>query len=171
MSRLIFLLFQALPNSAWADGKLAELAEQLGKTVEHSRSKSMQHNYLSRCPSLYLFSVFLVLLIGHVEEVYVVEELVVGQRVEHAAHVEDQAWNEKCEFGEFIVASNVGFTELSQIKVGLALEFGLHYTSLACDCSGHDGDCQRDSEGHRLRKSWHCTTLVVDLTCFWKKPL
>ena len=29
-----------LPGSAWADGKLEELAEQLGKMVEHPKSKS-----------------------------------------------------------------------------------------------------------------------------------
>ena len=39
----------------------------------------------------HLFSVRLELLVWHVEEVDVVEELVVGQRVEHAAHVEDQS--------------------------------------------------------------------------------
>ena len=30
----------AVPPSAWADGKLAELAEQLGKMVEDPKSKS-----------------------------------------------------------------------------------------------------------------------------------
>ena len=40
-------------------------------------------------------SVGLVLLFGQVEEVDVVEELVVGQGVEQAAHVQDQAWNAK----------------------------------------------------------------------------
>ena len=29
-------------DSAWADGTLAEVAEQLGKMVEHPKSKSMQ---------------------------------------------------------------------------------------------------------------------------------
>ena len=38
-----------------------------------------------------LFSVGLEIFVWHVEEVDVVEELVVGQRVEHAAHVQDQA--------------------------------------------------------------------------------
>ena len=42
-----------------------------------------------------LMSVGLVLLFGQVEEVDVVEELVVGQGVEQAAHVQDQAWNAK----------------------------------------------------------------------------
>ena len=32
----------SLPGSAWADGKLAEPAEQLGKMVEHLKSKSTQ---------------------------------------------------------------------------------------------------------------------------------
>ena len=31
-----------LTGSAWADGKLAELAEQLGKIVEHPKSMSTQ---------------------------------------------------------------------------------------------------------------------------------
>ena len=31
--------FQLLPGSAWADGKLAELAVWLGKMVEHTKSK------------------------------------------------------------------------------------------------------------------------------------
>ena len=31
-------MFHPLPGSAWADGKLTELAEQLGKMVEHPKS-------------------------------------------------------------------------------------------------------------------------------------
>ena len=39
-------LILAVPASAyWALGKLPELTEQLGKMVEHHRSKSTQHNY------------------------------------------------------------------------------------------------------------------------------
>ena len=37
-------LILTVPPSAWADGKLAEVAEQLGKIVEHHRSKSTQSN-------------------------------------------------------------------------------------------------------------------------------
>ena len=75
----LFKLFHPLPDSAWADGKLAELAEHLGnmrrvaysratsrsrcvKTghsqisnspmVEHHRSKSTQPNYPSGCLTL-----------------------------------------------------------------------------------------------------------------------
>ena len=33
-----FWLFHPLPGSAWADGKLAEMSEQLGKIVEHPKS-------------------------------------------------------------------------------------------------------------------------------------
>ena len=50
---LRFWLFHPLPGSAWADGKLADLAEQLGKMVDHHRSNSTQQKYPSRCPSLY----------------------------------------------------------------------------------------------------------------------
>ena len=32
-----FWLFRPLPGSAWADWKLAELAEQLGKMVKHPK--------------------------------------------------------------------------------------------------------------------------------------
>ena len=39
---LLFCLFHLQPGSAWADGKLAEVAEQLGQMVEHYRSKSTQ---------------------------------------------------------------------------------------------------------------------------------
>ena len=49
---LTFML--AVPTCAWADMKLAELAEQLGKMVEHQRSKSTQPINPSRCPTLYL---------------------------------------------------------------------------------------------------------------------
>ena len=35
-------MFDYLPGSAWADGKLAELAEQQGKMGEHPESKSTQ---------------------------------------------------------------------------------------------------------------------------------
>ena len=41
-----------LPGSAWADGKLAELAEQVGKMVEHLGSKSTQPNYPTRWTTL-----------------------------------------------------------------------------------------------------------------------
>ena len=34
------MLFYPLPSSAWADGKLAKLAEQVDNEVEHSKSKS-----------------------------------------------------------------------------------------------------------------------------------
>ena len=36
----------------WADGIVAGLAEQKGKTVEHNRSKSTQPNYLTRWTTL-----------------------------------------------------------------------------------------------------------------------
>ena len=36
------MLFQPLPSSAWANGKLAEEAEKVGKMVEHPKSKSSQ---------------------------------------------------------------------------------------------------------------------------------
>ena len=39
---LLFMVFHLQPGSAWADGKLAEVAEQLGQMVEHHRSKSTQ---------------------------------------------------------------------------------------------------------------------------------
>ena len=51
---LEFWLFHPLPGSA--DGKSAELAEELGKTVEHPvhiDSLSTQCNYPNRCPTLY----------------------------------------------------------------------------------------------------------------------
>ena len=41
-----------MPGSAWADGNLAELAEQVDKMVEHYRSKATQPNYPSGCPTL-----------------------------------------------------------------------------------------------------------------------
>ena len=44
-----------MPGSAWADEKLAELAEQLSKMVEHPTSKSTQPNYLSRCTTLQFY--------------------------------------------------------------------------------------------------------------------
>ena len=50
---LWFWLFHPLPGSAWADGKLAELAEQLGKMVEHPKSKSTQPKFAKRWTSLY----------------------------------------------------------------------------------------------------------------------
>ena len=47
----------AVPPSVWFclryDGKLAELAEQLGKIVEHHRSKSTQPNYPTRWTTLF----------------------------------------------------------------------------------------------------------------------
>ena len=36
------LLFHCQPSSAWANGNLAEVAEQLGQMVEHYKSKSTQ---------------------------------------------------------------------------------------------------------------------------------
>ena len=39
LGSLGFCLFHPLPGSAWPDGKLAELAEQLGKMVEHPKSR------------------------------------------------------------------------------------------------------------------------------------
>ena len=52
LGRLQFCLFHHLPNSAWADGELAELAEQVEKMVEYHRSKSTQPNYPTRWTSL-----------------------------------------------------------------------------------------------------------------------
>ena len=49
----LFWMFHLLPGSAWALGKLAELAEQVGKMVEHYRSKSTQPNYPTRWNTLY----------------------------------------------------------------------------------------------------------------------
>ena len=46
-----------LPGSAWADGKLAELAEHLGKMVEHPKPKSTQPRFARRCVTLYVFFV------------------------------------------------------------------------------------------------------------------
>ena len=43
----------AVPGSARADGKLAEVAEQLGKIEEHHRSKSTQPNYPTRWDTLH----------------------------------------------------------------------------------------------------------------------
>ena len=40
-----FWLFHPLPGSAWADVKLAELAEQVGKIVEYHESKSTQPRF------------------------------------------------------------------------------------------------------------------------------
>ena len=50
---LWFWVFQLLPGSAWADGKRADLAEELGETVEHHRQKSNQPNYPIRWVALY----------------------------------------------------------------------------------------------------------------------
>ena len=55
-SWLWFWLFHPLPGSAWADGKLAELAEQLGKMVEHPKSMSTQPRFARRCVTLYIVS-------------------------------------------------------------------------------------------------------------------
>ena len=46
--------FHPLPGSTRADGKLAELAEQVGKMVEHHRSKSTQPSYLVGFPTLHV---------------------------------------------------------------------------------------------------------------------
>ena len=62
---LRFWLFHPLPGSAWVDGKLAELAEQLCKMEEHPKSKSTKtrchpviyhHEFIiNRCPhAIYL---------------------------------------------------------------------------------------------------------------------
>ena len=40
--------------SVWADEKLAELVEQLGKMEEHPKSKSTQRRFAKRWTSLYL---------------------------------------------------------------------------------------------------------------------
>ena len=45
---LWFCLFYLLPCSAWADGKLAEVAKEVGNIVEHHRSNITQPNYLTR---------------------------------------------------------------------------------------------------------------------------
>ena len=47
-------LILAVPPSAWADGNLAELAEQLGKMVEHPKSKSTQPRFARRWVTLSL---------------------------------------------------------------------------------------------------------------------
>ena len=49
---LWFWLFHPLPGSAWADRKLAELADQLGKMVEHPKSKSAQPRFTRRWATL-----------------------------------------------------------------------------------------------------------------------
>ena len=45
-----------LAGPAWADGKLAELAKQLGKMVEHPKSKSTQPRFARICVTLYICS-------------------------------------------------------------------------------------------------------------------
>ena len=47
-----FVLFLSLPSSAGADVKLAEVAEQGGKTVEHPKSKSTQPRFARRLATL-----------------------------------------------------------------------------------------------------------------------
>ena len=42
-----------LPGSAWADGKLAELAKHLGKMVEHPKSKPTQPRFARSWATLY----------------------------------------------------------------------------------------------------------------------
>ena len=54
MGLLGFWLFHPLPGSAWADGKLAELAEQI---VEHPKSESTQLRFARRCVTLYMSDV------------------------------------------------------------------------------------------------------------------
>ena len=61
LGQLWFWLFHLLPGSAWADGELAEVAEQAGKWVEHHRSESTQPNYLTRWATLYVTYEFLYL--------------------------------------------------------------------------------------------------------------
>ena len=73
-----------MPGYAWADGELAELAEQVGKMVEHHRSKSNQTNYPSGCPTLYVGCSYLLfwLLVGlRQDEVDVDAEVMLGQEL------------------------------------------------------------------------------------------
>ena len=42
-------MFHPLPSSAWADGTLAEVAEQVGKMMELPKSKSTQPRFARRC--------------------------------------------------------------------------------------------------------------------------
>ena len=44
----LILAVPLLPASAWNDEELAELALQVGKMVEHHRSKSSRSNYPTR---------------------------------------------------------------------------------------------------------------------------
>ena len=50
--RLLLWLSRLLPVSTRADGKLTELAKQVGEMVEHHRSKSAQPNYPDRRTTL-----------------------------------------------------------------------------------------------------------------------
>ena len=45
-----------VPPAAWAVGKLAELAEQLAKMVEHPKSKSTQSRFDWGCFTLYIIT-------------------------------------------------------------------------------------------------------------------
>ena len=52
LGQFSFWLFHHLPGSAWADGKVAELAEQLGKIAEPNPSQlsqQMAHPVLVYC--------------------------------------------------------------------------------------------------------------------------
>ena len=55
-------LILVVPPSPWADGKgkLAELSEQLGKMVEHPKSKSTQPRFARRWVTLYMSGEFCV---------------------------------------------------------------------------------------------------------------
>ena len=49
-------LILAAPPPAWANGKLEELAEQLGKMMEHPKSKSTQLWFARRWTTLYRYA-------------------------------------------------------------------------------------------------------------------
>ena len=53
---LSFWQFHLLPSSAWADGKLAELAEQVDKLVEHHMCESTHPKYPTRGDTLYKYT-------------------------------------------------------------------------------------------------------------------
>ena len=54
-------MFYHRPSSALADGKLAEVADQVGEMVEWPNSKSTKPRFVRRCLTLYIRY-----LIGHV---------------------------------------------------------------------------------------------------------
>ena len=47
------MLLHPLPSSVWAEGKLAEVAEQVGKMMEDPELKSNQSRFVSECLTLY----------------------------------------------------------------------------------------------------------------------